>query len=140
VALMLHSKWSNMNGPARGPGSAGASRRTVMRALASSRFYVTVARLADHHRQRGGGWFTHGSVRALTDQARLEIGLTVSVADAREWAARKGLTVPLDKLPSRGYDLEFGAQVALRNPVVHRLSAMEFGTRTEENPNAEEQV
>jgi hypothetical protein len=109
VAVMLRARWApNMNGPARGPGSTGTSRRTVRRVLAASRFYLTAGRVADHHRQHGGGWFTHGAVRALTDETREEIGLAVGVAEALEWATREGVTAPLDRLPSRGYDPEFG--------------------------------
>jgi hypothetical protein len=133
IHLLVAAHCRDVNGrPLRGPGALGTSARTVKRALAASGFYITVAALADNHRQGRGGWFAHGALRALPDPVRERIGLGVSLAESVDWAAAKGLTVPLGELPSRGYDAEFGTQGASRNPAFHHLGVIEFGPYKEE--------
>jgi hypothetical protein len=98
IKLVLERMWPpDPDAPKRGHTAPGTSWATIKRVLASSSVYTTVGQLATQ-RQRGGGWFVHGSLRALTDNARERIGLHVSLAETLQWAAAAGVVAPLGEL------------------------------------------
>jgi hypothetical protein len=127
--------WPLDSRPARGRTAPGTGRATIFRALAATSLYVTVAGLADRHRQARGGWFAHGALRSLTDPARILIGLDVTLAEALEWAAETGLSEPLDELPSRRFRPLNETQAPPRNPADSRLSLIPNETRRENSKN-----
>jgi hypothetical protein len=102
IQLVLLNEGLRLDGPRRGHTAPGTSAATIKRALASSTVFATVGRIATN-RQPGGGWFAHGSLRALTDQVRDEIRLGVTLADALTWAAAAGVVAPLGELAPRRF-------------------------------------